>query len=681
MVYTVEDFPFDVISDFKIIKRRRGNPGTRKTNYRYLDVITAFDIETTNDLEAQQAYMYIWQYQIGAYTVIGRTWEEWLRFLALFMEQLPSDVKVVIFVHNLSFEFQFLRGVYHFEPEEVFAIEPRKVLKCEMFDTFEYRCSYLLTNMSLDQFTKKMGVKNVKLSGDDFDYKKTRYPWTELTDQELQYCINDVKGLVQALRIQMDVDGDNLYSLPLTSTGYVRRDVKKAMRSYNNQDLKNQLPDYEVFKLLREAFRGGNTHANRYYTDQIIPDVTSYDRVSSYPDVQLNHRFPLSHWLREDPDRLDLDWVLRRMDKHKRACLMRVAISDIHLADPMWGCPYLARGKCRNVKNPDLDNGRILSAEYLETTLTDIDLRILLDEYSFEDITFIDFYHARYGLLPKQLRCTVQKYFEDKTKLKGVEGQEIYYMKVKNKLNSIYGMSVQSPVKQSIDFIDDFIERQDPEQELLEESNRKAFQNYAWGVWTTAWARMELEKAIKLCGNQFVYCDTDSVKYIGEVDFSGYNSDHMELSRKNGAVAVDPAGREHYLGVYELDGVYKNFVTMGAKKYAYEYSDGSIGITVAGVNKSKGAVELKNAGGLKRFKEGFVFRDGGGTESLYNDIAFEPDKLQKLVREGKEIPLTSNVMIRDSEYTLGVTGEYRRLLERCEIWRDKLRLTEQSILW
>lgn len=677
MIYTVKDFPFDIIPDIKILKRRRGNPATKKTEYRYLDIITAFDIETTNDLEAQQAYMYIWQYQFGSYTIIGRTWEEWLEFLSKVMEQLPGDVKVVIYVHNLSFEFQFLRGIYHFEPEEVFAVEPRKVLKCEMFQIFEYRCSYFLTNMSLDQFTKKMGVENAKLSGTDFDYSKRRYPWTELTDMELQYCINDVKGLVQALQVQFDTDGDTLYTVPLTSTGYVRRDVRKAMRSYNKRDLTEQLPDYEIFCMLREAFRGGNTHANRYYTDQIIPKVTSYDRVSSYPDVQLNHRFPLSHWLREDPEKLDLDRVLRKMDKHGRACLMRIGVTNIRLADPMWGCPYLARAKCRTILNGDNDNGRIMSADYLETTLTDVDFRILMDEYVFDDIVFIDFYHARYGLLPKQLRGVVQSYFVDKTNLKGVKGQEVYYMKVKNKLNSIYGMSVQSPVKQSIDFIDDFIERHDPERELLDESNRKAFQNYAWGVWTTAWARFELEKAIKLCGNQFVYCDTDSVKYIGDIDFSGYNKDHMKLSKENDAHATDPAGNEHYLGVYELDARYKNFITMGAKKYAYEYEDGSIGITVAGVSKSKGAVELAAAGGLKMFKEGFVFRDAGGTESIYNDIPYtdNPDQIGLIVREGKRIPITCNVVIADSEYTLGVTGEYRRLLERCEVWRDNFNLT------
>lgn len=669
IIYTVDTFPYEKIKDYPVVKRRPGNQGTRQTKFKYLDVLTAFDIETTNDFTDPEpvAYMYIWQYQFGEYTVIGRSWEEWLKYLDLVKEQLPDNVKVVIYVHNLSFEFTFLKGVYPFDQEEVFATEPRKVLKCTMFDTFEYRCSYFLTNMSLDEFTHKMGVSDAKIRG--FDYSVLRYPWSDLTEEELLYCISDVKGLVQALRIQFETDGDNLYTVPLTSTGYVRRDVRKAMRSYNKQDLKEQLPDYEVFRMLREAFRGGNTHANRYYSDLIIPDVKSYDRVSSYPDVQLNHRFPLSPWIHEDPEKLDCDRAMRKIIKHGRACLMRVAFENIQLRDPLFGCPYLPKAKCRTVLNGDFDNGRILSADYLETTLTDVDFRIVMEQYDFRYITFIDFYHSRYGLLPKQLRNTIMSYFQSKTDLKGVAGQEVYYMKVKNKLNSIYGMSVQSPVKQSIDYIDDdFVERIEPESELLDKSNKKAFQNYAWGVWTTAWARWELEQAIKLAGNGFVYCDTDSVKYIGDVDFSEYNNNHMELSKKNEAFASDPEGNEHYLGVYEFDGDYKNFITMGAKKYAYEYRDGSIGITVAGVAKTKGGEELAAAGGLKEFKDGFVFREAGGTESLYNDIPY--GKGYDIIREGKRIHITSYVVIKESEYTLGITGEYRQLLERCDVWRN-----------
>lgn len=663
IIYNAETFDYSLINKIRIQKRRKGNQGKRNTSRKYKDCICAFDIETTNDRESVQAFMYIWQFQIDDITIMGRTWREFLDLLIGIAARLEKDQYIVIFVHNLSFEFQFLRGIYQFDKEEVFAVDSRKVLKCEMLNHFEFRCSYLQTNMSLKAFTEKMGVQDVKLSGEDFDYSKARYPWTPLTDLELQYCINDVKGLVEAMRVQMDLEHDTFYTLPLTSTGYVRRDVKAAMRHYNKQDLKEQLPDYEVFEMLREAFRGGNTHANRYYSNLIIDNVHSFDRASSYPDVQINCLFPVSPWLKESG--MDLDRCLKKIYKHRRACLMRVKLFNVRLTDPMTGAPYLAKAKCRNVIHSENDNGRILSAEYLETTLTDIDFKIVLKQYTFDYIEFIDFYHCRYGKLPKQLRETVLTYFRSKTELKGVPDQELFYMKAKNKLNSIYGMSVQSPVKQSIDFLNDFIERSDDERELLDKANKKAFQNYAWGVWTTAHARAELEKAIDLAGAGFIYCDTDSVKYIGDIDFSHLNGQLKRRSEENGAVATDPKGIKHYLGVWEHDAEYKRFKTMGAKKYAYEYPDGHLGITIAGVSKSKGAEELKEAGGLEYFREDFIFRKAGGTESVYNDSP----EVDHITREGHDIPITSNLYIRDSEYTLGLTGEYKRILERADHWK------------
>ena len=195
MIYDVSTFPIEYIKETPCQKRRKGNQGRRDNTRKYKDLICAFDIETTNDPDSFQSWMYVWQAQIGAYTVMGRTWDEWLELLYKIAAVLADDVYLVIFVHNLSFEFQYLRGIYQFKPEEVFAIESRKVLKCEMLDHFEFRCSYLQTNMSLAEFTKKMGVSDAKLSGEDFDYSIIRYPWTELTDEEIQYFVNDVKGL------------------------------------------------------------------------------------------------------------------------------------------------------------------------------------------------------------------------------------------------------------------------------------------------------------------------------------------------------------------------------------------------------------------------------------------------------------------------------------------------------
>ena len=664
-IKTIETFNYNVITETGCQKRPKGNQGTKQNKRKYKNLFCAFDIETTNDLTINQAYMYIWQCQIEEQTVVGRTWGEWLEFLEHISSRLAEDEYLMIYVHNLSFEFSFLKGIYTFDPEEVFAIERRKVLKCEMMNHFEFRCSYLLTNMSLSAFTKRMEVTE-KLSGEEFNYKVIRYPWTELTPKELEYCITDVISLVEALKVYFSIEHDNFHTIPFTSTGFVRRDVKRAMRRFNRKELESMQPDYEIFSILREAFRGGNTHCNRYYTGQILDNVSSYDRVSSYPDVQINELFPMSPWIKEEEPTVER--VTRIIYKQHRACIMRCGFSGIRLKNSLWGCPYIPKHKCRNLTRHDNDNGRILDADYLEISLTDIDFKIICDEYEFDSITFYDFYHCRYGKLPKPLREEVQKYFQLKSELKGVVGSELYYQLSKAKLNSVYGMSVTNPCRISIDYINDaFVERDEDERELLEASNRKAFLVYAWGIWTTTHARMELEKMMNLVGaERFVYCDTDSVKFIddGTVSFDKYNKSRKTDSIKNGGVGIDRNGKKYYLGVCDYEGTYKKFVSLGAKKYCYIDSRETLHITVAGVGKSIGAVELASRGGIESFKEGFTFYKAGGTESVYNDAP----EVKRLTVGEHSLEITSNVLIKDSTYTLGITGEYRKILEDPAIW-------------
>lgn len=666
MIYTPKEAPLEAVKNAEIAKRKKGNPATRN-KVKYKNLICAFDIETTNIDEIEQAIMYVWQFHIYPdITVVGRTWEEFTLFMQKLCALLDDGIYLCVFVHNLSFEFQFLRGIYEFDLGEVFAVDSRKILKCTMHKHIEMRCSYLHSNMSLAEYTKKMGVKKAKLSGEKFDYSKKRYPWTPLTEYELDYAVTDVEALAEAISLEMEHDGDNLYSFPLTSTGYVRRDAKKAMRQVSSMYVKNQLPDFTTYQLLREAFRGGNTHANRYYANKILYDVKSADRSSSYPDIVCNCDFPISNFF--NAGQLSMDEVLHLINVRRKAVLMRVALYNVKLKDEFWGSPYISKDKSRNIRGAIFDNGRILQAEYLETTITDVDLMIIMDEYEWEDCAFFDVAHARYGRLPRALIDETIKYYKAKTELKGVKEQEVYYMKSKNKLNSIYGMMAQDPVKQTIDFVyDEFIKRDDPPEELLAEHNKKAWSNYAWGVWVTAWARYRLEEGIKLAGDSFVYCDTDSVKYIGNVDWSEYNKKRITDSKKSGAYATDPQGITHYMGVYEDDGFYEEFATMGAKKYCYR-ENGVLHTTIAGVNKRKGGAELERYGGIEAFREGFVFREAGGTESVYND---KPE-ISEYVIDGHKIAITSNVMIRDSTYTLGLTAEYAKLLENPQFFIENM---------
>lgn len=664
-VVEAADFDFKIISRLPILSPGKGKRTKAEKGKRYVDAVCAFDIETSRLPDLEQSFMYIWQFQLdGIVTIIGRTWEEYKAFIEGLNNYLKGDL--VVFIHNASYEWQFLKSIFDFKSEDIFALDSRKILRFKK-DKIEYRCSYLQSNMSLAKFTETMNVKSPKLAG--FDYEAIRYPWTDLTADELRYCINDVRGLVEAIKEEMKRDGDDLYSLPLTSTGYVRRDVKNSVDTYLPHNwIQGILPDIELYDMLLEAFRGGNTHANRFYTNETLSGVRSWDRSSSYPDVQINGRFPTGRFVWSDD--LSEEYYRDLVDKRRRSVLFRAAFYNMELRDPFYGCPYLSISKIRNAAGVVNDNGRVLRADYFETTLTDVDFQIIEDVYKWDSFVIIELYHAKSGRLPRAITDVTIEYYRKKTALKGSGQDEYFYTKVKNKLNSVYGMSAQRPVRIPLIY-EDLKIVPDPEAdraELLAKSNRKAFQSYAWGVWVTAQARLRLHDGIKMAGDGFVYCDTDSVKYYGAVDWTAYNEERQRDSLENGAYADDRDGKRHYMGVYEKDGEYQYFKTLGAKKYCYIDLSGDLHLTVAGVNKKKGAAELIRAGGIDAFREGFIFRDGGGTESVYNDL---PDPIT-IRRDGHELKITSNVVIRPSTYTLSMTPTYTEIVNDAKRYRQSI---------
>ena len=513
-----------------------------------------------------------------------------------------------------------------------------------------------------------MGVKSYKLK---MNYKKRRYWYTDLTPKELAYCINDVRGLVQAIEKEMQRDNDNLYTIPLTSTGYARRDAKKAMHGVSQSFIKNQLPDWEIYKLLREAFRGGNTHASRYYSNQILDDLQSVDASSMYPTMIVTGLFPVSKFtiLKQ----CSVTKLKQIIEKRQKAVLIRCRLLNVRLKNDLVPVPYIPQSKCMGIKGGAYDNGRVLSADIIEQiTLTDIDYKIICDQYEF-DLELITVATARYGLLPKQLRDLVMSYYVRKTDLKNKPGDnehsaefyKLLYDKSKNLLNAQYGMMAQDPVKETIKYInsDDLYttEHDKPLETLLEEHNSKAFLVYQWGCWVTCRARELLQQGIDNCGPYFVYCDTDSCKYIGDnVDWNKINAERKKIAEHFGAYADDPNGKRHYMGIFEKEEHIKQFKTMGAKKYAYYDDNDKLHITIAGVNKKIGAIELERAGGLTAMKEGFVFKYAGGLEARYSD---HPEISEYINEDGDPIRITRNVSLVENTKTLGLTGEYRELLE------------------
>lgn len=662
----------EIVRNIRINREYKNRKKNDSTLYR--NCICAFDIETTVLKDIEQSIMYVWQFTVmdldtEQITVcFGRYWDE---FVELLNDMYKDGITVMIFVHNLSYEFQFLRHILEFQKDKVFALKSRKVLRASC-KGFEFRCSYIQTNKSLDAFTRDMGVTHQKLSGEDFNYSKTRYPWTELTKQEYAYCGNDVIGLVEAMKKRMDIENDTLYSLPLTSTGYVRRLAKHAMKSFNYKQLHAMMCDEKVYTLLRAEFRGGDTHANRYYVNKILTGMKSVDRASSYPDIMLNYPFPMSkfvHCMITDIDELE-----KRAKIRNSAFIAVFTFTGLQQKDVYYGAPYLSKDKAVELSGEVIDNGRVLSADHAVYVLNDIDWKIVKSEY-IGDVQVEQVYMAKYDYLPKPFRELVIKLFTDKTALKNVEGQELNYMRSKELVNSLYGMCAQNPVKPEVLYIDSpesvfALEEDINIHEKLEKYNKKAFLLYAWGCWVTAWARLKLKEMINIVGDRFVYCDTDSVKFLitDDIDkvmrkIDQYNEGLRKLSEKNGGFATDRDGIVHYLGVYEDEGNYKKFKTLGAKKYVYVDEKDKLHITIAGVPKKKGAEEL---GCIENFHVGFIFRETGKLESVYNDCdygTYNPDN-----QVGHDIQIHSNVVLRESTYEIGLSAEYMYLLSSIGNW-------------
>lgn len=636
------------------------------------NAIGAFDIETSHVSDTiTESFCYMWQFSIGENdtVIFGRTVDEFIRFLQ--MVNLFCKETVVIYVHNLAFEFQFLRSYMDIKPDDIFFVDNRKPAYFTWMN-YEFRDSLLLTNMSLDQFTHKYKARHVKQDGEEFNYQEIRLPSTPLTDEQWYYGACDVLGLKEALTTLFASEGDNIVTVPMSSTGYVRRDVKNAMTASGEiSKVKNKGGDVKVFDMLRQAFRGGNTHANRYYTGKILENVDSADRSSSYPDVLINRKYPYEF---RPMDKPTIHHILYTIDHKRYAVLMRVKFDNIELRNPLNGFPYISVSKCQRVLHSVEDNGRVLYAEYLETVVTDIDFRIIRDHYTCDSFICEDVYISKYEWLPEAFREEVREYYRKKTELKNVDGFEIYYMKSKNKLNALFGMCCTNNIKAEIEYRPGEEEpfhvgnlTDDEKAKMLKKQAMNQFLLYAWGVWCTAWAREALQWGLDIAGEKAVYCDTDSVKYLAD---DGISKRMQELSERlredsdtNGAYAIDPKGETHYMGVYEDDGHYDKFSTLGAKKYAYENKKG-FHITIAGVPKDEGAEEMKC---IENFKPMFKFSHTGKKVRRYNDHV-EPNfyNVTDIFGNTEKVEVRTNIDLRETTYILDVTPEYRKIFSMCQ---------------
>lgn len=580
-----KDFIFDEADTIPEVISKKGIE-----TIRYLNIPNSFDTETTSFYEGntKRATMYIWMLSINGQVVYGRTWAEFRFFLESLRRLFKLNYyrRMIVYVHNLGYDFQFM--INQVQISEVFARKKRHPMKCLVNDCFEFRCSYILSGLSLEKTAENLTSIKINKKVGYLDYTLCRHYKTYLPPKELEYCEYDCLVLHYFIKEEMAKNGGDITKIPLTKTGYVRSFCRKWIKQHDNyyyyrDRIKKEAPtDENLFILLNKAFAGGYVHANCMYIFDLLDDIHSIDFTSSYPTQMIRHKFPRGKFIKRDIT--SKEKFIRYVNTY--ACVFKIKLFNVEsiTSHHIWSsskCEYGTNGKY----HAKIDNGRIMKSDEICTFMTDVDFKTFSKFYTFDDYTIEEFYCTTYDYLPKSLIECILYFYEQKTILKGVAGKEEEYLVFKGMLNAIYGMCVTNPVNDEILFEENTWDTSRPFiQQALEKTynSNNTFICYQWGVWVTAWARYELLSGVLEIDTDVVYCDTDSIKFRKYEKYAKYietyNANVVKdlentLRKLNIPLSKlhpkDINGEEHMLGVWEYEGKYEKFKTLGAKRYMY----------------------------------------------------------------------------------------------------------------
>lgn len=700
--YTDTNIFIETCSGLPCVKKRK-----QGETIEYINVPAAFDIETSSfydDNDEKTSIMYIWQFGVNGNVIYGRTWDEFGRLidaLSNYLNLSPSR-RLIVYVHNLSFEFTFLEK--RLKWLDVFAMKTHEPLYALCDKGIEFRCSLKLSGYSLDDLSRKLTTYKIQKQTGLLNYDVIRTSETPISNDELKYAIYDVLVVMAYIREKMDVDG-NITRLQLTKTGYVRKYCRDSCLYGGKSSHKKNGGDYcnyrqimkeltltpDEYLQMKRAFAGGFTHANALYIDKVVENVDSFDFTSSYPYVMLSERFPMSRGrlLSAAQWRGKLGYYLQHY-----CCIFDVEF--VNIRPRIWTENIISFSKCYKVSGKRvINNGRVVSADLIRTTVTDIDFKAIHRFYEWDSFSIANFRVYMRGYLPKPFIIAILKLYGDKTQLKGVEDRQTDYLNSKEMLNACYGMTVTDIVRELVTFCETWeIKRPDLNEEIQKyNENSRRFLFYAWGLFVTSYARYNLYEGIYNFGDDYIYSDTDSIKAKNAENHMSFINDYNERVRakleKTAAFykipfeLFEPAtikGDKKLIGVWEHETKkhkYEKFKTLGAKRYMIKgdkvlyderldkYYD--LSITVSGVNKFKAVPWLIDEYGIDGAFDAFHADEDEGliipaayTGKLTHTYIDEPRDgiVTDYTGRRSEYHELTGVHLEPAEYNMSIAAEF-----------------------
>lgn len=537
------------------------------------------------------AVSYIQMIGIGSQTVYTRCIWDSINLLERIARRVLEETggKLLVLVHNLSYEWQHMKR-YLTNIEKVFARSVHDVIEI-VTDCLVFRCTYAFTRLSLarvaDMYT------DVKKAEGDLDYGKMRTPVTRLTFREYYYCFYDIEVLRRFYDMELFPNWLKKKRLPMTSTGKVREAMRRSLRrhckdnglstlKYHYYLEKCQLTETQ-YDLARKCFVGAYTHADARFTNQLL-EADSFDIGSSYPYNMLVEDYPMTPF----------KWVKPNVKWCKtHCCMMTLRIWGVR---PLTYHHILSYSKVNAISNPKIDNGRIISADYIELCCTEVDLHLLMECYEWDKNDIVEMMVSNRGKLPAFIRKEMMEWYNAKNELKGVKGKEDIYMSRKELVNGIFGSMVTDILNNDIVLDENLILTEHPiknKAKRLKEvqSSRTAYTLYQWGVYVIAYGRKNLFDTVILPieeeGGVVAYSDTDSAKTPTEgmeKVFDGINEKkHDNVCRELESLGM-PLSYAHDLGQICKENKKRfKIKTLGAKRYVVQ-GDNHQRCTVSGLS-------------------------------------------------------------------------------------------------
>lgn len=511
-----------------------------------------------------------------SHIIHGRTIDSFMDTVARLYFALPETgkkkrrEKMNCFTHNLKFDGDFVEWWLLHGGGEILS-ETRENVLYNFSAAWNgamvtFRDSLKIFPKSAEKIGELYGIP--KLKG-QWDYEKYRDENTPISPEEWEYIDHDVMILSRALadyRRQGYVENTQAaiaYNDRLKKTyPKFRKTLAQSIKSdpdrYRATFPREIMPlEFELHKHLMLGYFGGISYLNPKYANVPLEHCHSFDVHSMYPDKMANAWLPVGQPLIIENPTQGEAW---RMIRNYNCVMVDIDNLTLTLKSPAhFPALMFPTTPGTSVRM----EGKIIKCENEMICLTGIDCRIMESEYNISscNITRIYLFRSKYGHYADfvnywmKIKSDSDKIKDDPTADPAARSAAKTQRELaKVMMNASYGKDgtklIRYPHKTYLD----------PETDLLEANIEIEISDIEYylpsAIFICALARQQLWRAVRICRDEFIYCDTDSVKVTQR---------GKELLEASPDFDIDP----YRLGAWGYEGEYLSAKFVRQKTYSY----------------------------------------------------------------------------------------------------------------